>query len=183
MARFPVFHSYIGIQPARGGAMLHHSDQAVGINYIAVWARSRAEVQGFYREFLTTRGIRVTDQPKEYPPLLTRLLRRVLRRPDQRHPLGTGAHTDDSISWRALEVASCARQIRIGPPGVDALRSSAGLANAVVPASVLILEVLATDRWSIPGSEIIDNSPKQRSRIPSRPCRSLQRMVVVSQRK
>ncbi len=67
MARFPAFHSYIGIQPARSGEKLHHSDQAVGINHIALWARSRAEVHGFYREFLTTRGIRVTDQPKEYP--------------------------------------------------------------------------------------------------------------------
>jgi catechol 2,3-dioxygenase-like lactoylglutathione lyase family enzyme len=67
MARFPAFHSYIGIQPARTGQKLQHSDQAVGINHIALWARSRAEVDRFYSEFLTTRGIRVTDPPTEYP--------------------------------------------------------------------------------------------------------------------
>lgn len=44
-------HSYIGIQPARTGDKLTHSDQAVGINHIALWARSRAEVDRFHREF------------------------------------------------------------------------------------------------------------------------------------
>jgi predicted enzyme related to lactoylglutathione lyase len=70
MARFPAFHSYvgyIGIQPARAGEELHHTDQAVAINHIELWARSHAEVDRFYREFLTTRGIPVTDEPKEYP--------------------------------------------------------------------------------------------------------------------
>ncbi|MBV9638756.1 MAG: VOC family protein [Mycobacteriaceae bacterium] len=67
MARFPAPHSYIGIQPARTGVKLHHSDQAVGINHIALWARSRKEVDRFYREFLTARDICVTDEPKEYP--------------------------------------------------------------------------------------------------------------------
>lgn len=67
VARFPTFHSYIGIQPARTGEELRHTDQAVGINHVALWARSRAEVDRFYREFLTRRGIRVTDEPREYP--------------------------------------------------------------------------------------------------------------------
>lgn len=41
-------HSYIGIQPARTGGKLTHSDQAVGINHIALWARSRGEVDRFH---------------------------------------------------------------------------------------------------------------------------------------
>lgn len=46
---------------------LTHSDQAVGINHIALWARSRCEVDRFHREFLVGRGIPVTDEPREYP--------------------------------------------------------------------------------------------------------------------
>ena len=60
-------HSYIGIQPALSGGNLTHSDQAVGINHIALWARSRNEVDRFHREFLIRRDIRVTDEPQEYP--------------------------------------------------------------------------------------------------------------------
>ena len=60
-------HSYIGIQPARTGGKLTHSDQAVGINHIALWARSRKEIDRFHREFLITRDVPVTDEPKEYP--------------------------------------------------------------------------------------------------------------------
>ncbi|MEM6105758.1 VOC family protein [Mycobacterium sp. 050272] len=60
-------HSYIGIQPARTGAKLTHGDQAVGINHIALWARSRKEVDRFHRDFLRTRDLHVTDEPKEYP--------------------------------------------------------------------------------------------------------------------
>jgi catechol 2,3-dioxygenase-like lactoylglutathione lyase family enzyme len=67
MTRFPAPHSFIGIQPARTGSKLQHTDQAVGINHIALWARSRKEVDRFSREFLSGRGIWVTDQPKEYP--------------------------------------------------------------------------------------------------------------------
>ena len=69
-ARFPAPHSYIGIQPARGGAKLNHADQAVGINHIALWARSRQEVDRFTRKFLIPRGVRVTDPPQEYPQYL-----------------------------------------------------------------------------------------------------------------
>jgi hypothetical protein len=57
----------IGIQAAATGEKLHHTDQTVGINHIALWARSRAEVDRFHSEFLVPRGIPVTDLPKEYP--------------------------------------------------------------------------------------------------------------------
>ncbi|OBF13374.1 hypothetical protein A5730_02915 [Mycobacterium sp. ACS4054] len=60
-------HSYIGIQPAHTGGKLTHRNQAVGINHVALWARGRREVDHFYREFLTDRGIPVTDEPQEYP--------------------------------------------------------------------------------------------------------------------
>ena len=67
MTRFVNPHSYIGIQPARSGEKLTHPDQAVGINHIAIWARSRREVDRFHRDFLLRRGLPVTDEPKEYP--------------------------------------------------------------------------------------------------------------------
>lgn len=67
MARFPAPHSYIGIQPAHTGQKLHHGDQAVGINHVALWARSRKEVNRFQDEFLIPRGITVTDAATEYP--------------------------------------------------------------------------------------------------------------------
>lgn len=60
-------HSYIGIQPADTGAKLTHTNQAVGINHIALWARSRKEVDRFRREFLAQRNIHVTDEPQQYP--------------------------------------------------------------------------------------------------------------------
>jgi catechol 2,3-dioxygenase-like lactoylglutathione lyase family enzyme len=44
MTRFVNPHSYIGIQPSRTGSKLKHTDQSVGINHIAWWARSRREV-------------------------------------------------------------------------------------------------------------------------------------------
>ncbi|BBZ68400.1 hypothetical protein MINS_38290 [Mycolicibacterium insubricum] len=67
MTRYVNPHSYIGIQPARTGEKLTHSDQAVGINHIALWACSRREVDRFYRDFLLPQGIPVTDVPKDYP--------------------------------------------------------------------------------------------------------------------
>lgn len=68
MTRYVVApHSFIGIQPARIGEKLQHAEQAVGINHIALWARSRKEVDRFHREFLTGRDVPVTDEPKEYP--------------------------------------------------------------------------------------------------------------------
>ncbi|MFG1931016.1 VOC family protein [Mycobacterium sp. NPDC048908] len=60
-------HSYIGIQPARTGDKLRHRDQAVGINHITLWARSRTEVDRFHHQFLLTRDVDVTDAPKDYP--------------------------------------------------------------------------------------------------------------------
>jgi hypothetical protein len=36
MARFPFFHSYIGIQPAKTGSKLVHTDQATGINHVLI---------------------------------------------------------------------------------------------------------------------------------------------------
>jgi catechol 2,3-dioxygenase-like lactoylglutathione lyase family enzyme len=59
-------HSYIGIQPARTGERLTHSHQAVGINHVALWARSRNEIDRFHRDFLLERDVRVTDEPQEY---------------------------------------------------------------------------------------------------------------------
>ena len=67
MTRFLNPHSYIGIQPANTGDKLTHSDQAVGINHIALWARNRKEVDRFHRGFLIARGIPVSDEPKDYP--------------------------------------------------------------------------------------------------------------------
>ena len=67
MARFPLPHSYIGIQPAKTCGKLNHADHATGIHHIALWARSRKEVDRFYREFLLKEGVPVTDSPNEYP--------------------------------------------------------------------------------------------------------------------
>ncbi len=67
MARFPLPHSYIGIQPAEIEGKLRHTDQAVGINHIALWARSRKEIDRFHSEFLTPRSVPVVHPPQEYP--------------------------------------------------------------------------------------------------------------------
>lgn len=67
MTRVLAPHSYIGIQPARTGDKLVHANQAVGINHIALWARSRTEIRDFHDDFLTAHGVLVTDEPKEYP--------------------------------------------------------------------------------------------------------------------
>jgi catechol 2,3-dioxygenase-like lactoylglutathione lyase family enzyme len=67
MARLPMFHSYIGIQPAQSGGKLYHADRATGIHHVALWARSRREVDEFHREFLLKNEVEVTDPPAEYP--------------------------------------------------------------------------------------------------------------------
>jgi catechol 2,3-dioxygenase-like lactoylglutathione lyase family enzyme len=67
MARFPFFHSYIGIQPAKSGGKLSHGDRATGIHHIALWAKSRREVDDFYRDFLVKNRVEVSDPPAEYP--------------------------------------------------------------------------------------------------------------------
>ncbi len=66
MARFPFFHSYIGIQPAQAGQKLHHENRETGIHHVALWARNRKEVDAFYRDFLLPNAIPVTDKPVEY---------------------------------------------------------------------------------------------------------------------
>jgi catechol 2,3-dioxygenase-like lactoylglutathione lyase family enzyme len=67
MARFPFFHSYIGIQPAKSGKKLHHTDRTTGIHHIALWAVSKKEVNDFYNDFLLKNHIEVTDIPAEHP--------------------------------------------------------------------------------------------------------------------
>ncbi|KEZ78174.1 VOC family protein [Salinisphaera hydrothermalis] len=67
MARFPLFHSYIGIQPASGGTRLHARNHAPGIHHIALWAKNRREVDAFHNEFLLEQQVEVTEPPAEYP--------------------------------------------------------------------------------------------------------------------
>jgi catechol 2,3-dioxygenase-like lactoylglutathione lyase family enzyme len=66
MARFPVPHSYIGFQPANAGGKLRPEDHATGIHHIALWAKSRAEVDAFHKDFLLRNAVPVTDAPAEY---------------------------------------------------------------------------------------------------------------------
>ncbi|MET0052485.1 MAG: hypothetical protein ABW095_15600 [Candidatus Thiodiazotropha sp.] len=66
MARFPLFHSYIGIQPAVNGEVLDSDAHMPGIHHIALWARSRREIDQFYESFLLPNQVRVTEQPQEY---------------------------------------------------------------------------------------------------------------------
>jgi catechol 2,3-dioxygenase-like lactoylglutathione lyase family enzyme len=67
MARFPFPHSYIGIQPAKTGPKLDHDARPVGVHHIALWAKSRKEVDRFYEDFLVPSGIPVSDKPSAYP--------------------------------------------------------------------------------------------------------------------
>jgi len=67
MARFPLPHSYVGIQPARSGEKLAHEARATGIHHIALWARDRAEVDAFHTGFLAAEGLTPTEAPAEYP--------------------------------------------------------------------------------------------------------------------
>lgn len=67
MARFPFFHSYIGIQPAAKGGKLVHAEHIAGIHHVALWARSRKEVDAFHADFLVKNNVPVTDPPAEYP--------------------------------------------------------------------------------------------------------------------
>lgn len=67
MARFPFPHSYVGIQPAQSGARLNHQEHATGIHHVALWARSRREVDDFHEDFLLRNEVPVTDAPSEYP--------------------------------------------------------------------------------------------------------------------
>lgn len=67
MARFPFFHSYIGVQPASSGEALNPKEHQPGIHHVALWARSRKEIRRFYTDFLLENAIEVTDPPSEYP--------------------------------------------------------------------------------------------------------------------
>jgi catechol 2,3-dioxygenase-like lactoylglutathione lyase family enzyme len=67
MTSLPFLHSYIGIQPAKDGSPLNPERFETGINYIALWARSRKEVDDFYAEFLLPHHIPVLFTPEEYP--------------------------------------------------------------------------------------------------------------------
>ena len=67
MARLPFFHSYIGIQPAQTGETIGWETQSTGINHIALWARSKKEVNRFYESFLVNEQVRVTHPPAAYP--------------------------------------------------------------------------------------------------------------------
>ncbi|MCJ2184930.1 VOC family protein [Novosphingobium sp. 1949] len=66
MARFPMPHSYIGIQPAKSGGKLDHAARAVGLHHVALWAANRREVDAFHREFLVPEGLTVTESPAAY---------------------------------------------------------------------------------------------------------------------
>jgi catechol 2,3-dioxygenase-like lactoylglutathione lyase family enzyme len=65
VARMPIPHSYIGIQPARSGGKLNHDQRPTGIHHIALWARNRREVDAFYETFLVKNAVRVTEAPAE----------------------------------------------------------------------------------------------------------------------
>jgi len=67
VARLPFVHSYIGIQPAHTGDRLDPQAHATGIHHIALWARSRREVDRFHAGFLVGEGVTVTDAPQAYP--------------------------------------------------------------------------------------------------------------------
>lgn len=67
MARFPLPHSYIGIQPARRGDRLNPEDRSTGIHHVALWARNKKEVDRFYQQFLLREAVTVTDRPAAYP--------------------------------------------------------------------------------------------------------------------
>lgn len=66
MARFPIPHSYIGIQPAKAGEPVDYAGRATGIHHIALWAKNRKEVDRFHQDFLVKSGIPVSDAPAEY---------------------------------------------------------------------------------------------------------------------
>lgn len=81
-------HSYIGIQPAKTTAKLDFASRPVGIHHVALWAKSREEVDQFHEQFLLAAAqepatpaeesssaaaatpaskITVTEAPQEYP--------------------------------------------------------------------------------------------------------------------
>ncbi len=67
LAGRPLSHSSIGIQPAKHDQPLNHEERAPGIHHIALWARSKREVDKFYQQFLLRDQGSVTDPPAAYP--------------------------------------------------------------------------------------------------------------------
>ena len=67
MARFPLPHSYIGIQPAGDDAPLDFEARPTGVHHLALWARGRREIDRFHAEFLVTEpDATVSEAPAEY---------------------------------------------------------------------------------------------------------------------
>ena len=67
LARPPVPHSFIGIQPSASDQPVDHRARSTGIHHVALWARSQREVDQFYREFLLKEEVAITDAPAGYP--------------------------------------------------------------------------------------------------------------------
>ncbi len=64
-------HSYIGIQPSPHPEPLDYEERQCGINHVALWARSRREVDSFHEDFLKPARVVVLDPPDwcpEYSP-------------------------------------------------------------------------------------------------------------------
>lgn len=59
-------HSYIGIQPARTDTRVDHAARNTGVHHVAIWAKSRREIDRFHKEFLLKNDITVTEAPMEY---------------------------------------------------------------------------------------------------------------------
>lgn len=107
MARFPFFHSYIGIQPAKTGQKLRSSAHQTGIHHIALWAKSRGEVDDFYNHFLLKNGIQVTDPPSEYPTYTPGCYAVFFNDPY------TGIHFELSYTPLIPSISACLRWFRV----------------------------------------------------------------------
>ena len=51
----------------RTGGKLDHAACAVGIHHIALWAKSRREVDAFHADFLVKNAVPETETPADYP--------------------------------------------------------------------------------------------------------------------
>lgn len=60
-------HSYIGIQPSLHPEHLNYEEKRCGINHVALWARSRREVDLFHNDFLLPQGLTILDPPDWCP--------------------------------------------------------------------------------------------------------------------
>lgn len=64
-------HSYIGIQPAKTGTKLDHESWATGIHHVALWAKSRREIDSFHKPHVSlTLGVPATDKSRPKLPSL-----------------------------------------------------------------------------------------------------------------